>query len=48
MKFFFEIIVLDMLNIFSIKKTDGSGGASSDTGSKKTSAALLRATKGYL
>jgi hypothetical protein len=37
-----------MLNIFSIKKDRPQDGASSDTGTKKTSAALLRVTKGYL
>lgn len=35
-----------MLNIFSLKQTRPGEGAS-DTGTKKTSAALLRVTKGY-
>ena len=37
-----------MLNIFSLKQTRPGEGASSDPGTKKTSAALLRVTKGYL
>ncbi len=45
--YLYENNLLDMLNIFSIKNPTP-GGASSDGGSKKTSAALLRVTKGYL
>jgi len=37
-----------MLNIFSLKNSRPADGASSDGGTKKTSAALLRVTKGYL
>jgi hypothetical protein len=37
-----------MLNIFSIKQARPGEGATSDVGTKKTSAALLRVTKGYL
>jgi hypothetical protein len=55
-KFFFVITkkiiiylkhLLDMLNIFSLKQARPGDGASSDPGTKKTSAALLRVTKGY-
>jgi hypothetical protein len=44
----FERNFLDMLNIFSIKQARPGEGATSDVGTKKTSAALLRVTKGYL
>lgn len=37
-----------MLNLFSIKQPRTGDGASTDGGTKKTSAALLRVTKGYL
>lgn len=37
-----------MLNVFSLKQNRPADGASSDAGTKKTSAALLRVTKGHL
>ncbi len=45
---FLENNLLDMLNIFSLKNTRPTDGATNDVGTKKTSAALLRVTKGYL
>jgi hypothetical protein len=37
-----------MLNIFSLKKNRPADGTSIDTGTTRTSAALLRVTRGYL
>jgi hypothetical protein len=42
-----KIIFLDMLNIFSLKKNRPADGTSNDTGTTRTSAALLRVTRGY-
>jgi hypothetical protein len=37
-----------MLNIFSLKQARAGEAVTSDAGTKKTSPALLRVTKGYL
>ncbi len=41
-------LFLDMLNIFSLKKNRPADGTPIDTGTTRTSAALLRVTRGYL